>query len=146
MKVQCYFHQRWKQRDNVDKAKPPPTFSCCCRNLKSKKTMMWSIQTYVLPTLNRKVNCLLISFNAIVAAYIHYCSVRYSFMARIKLGKNPPTVMQINPPIVLTFTRQRWSSTNLQSITCLARVNIKYNSSHGFAVFIHLATINYFYY
>ncbi len=28
-----------KQRHNVIKAKPPPTFSCCCRNLKSKKTM-----------------------------------------------------------------------------------------------------------
>ncbi len=31
--------------------------------------------------------------------------------------------------------------TYLQSITCLARVNIKYNSSHGFAVFIHLAIL-----
>jgi hypothetical protein len=28
-----------KQRDNVNKAKPLPTFSCYCRNLKSKKTM-----------------------------------------------------------------------------------------------------------
>ncbi len=27
-----------KQRDNVNKAKPPPSFSCCCRNLKSEKT------------------------------------------------------------------------------------------------------------
>jgi hypothetical protein len=27
-----------KQKDNVNKAKPSPTFSCCCRNLKSKKT------------------------------------------------------------------------------------------------------------
>jgi hypothetical protein len=25
-----------EQRDNVNKAKPPPTFSCFCRNLKSK--------------------------------------------------------------------------------------------------------------
>jgi hypothetical protein len=32
----------------------------------------------------------------------------------------------------------------LQSTTCLARVNIRYNSSHGFAVFIHLATVSYF--
>jgi hypothetical protein len=31
----------------------------------------------------------------------------------------------------------------LQSITCLAGVNIKYNSAHGFAVFIHLATRSY---
>jgi hypothetical protein len=28
-----------KQRDNVDKAKPPSTFSCFCRNFKSKETM-----------------------------------------------------------------------------------------------------------
>ncbi len=30
-----------KQRDNVNKAKPPCTctFSCCCRNLKFKKTI-----------------------------------------------------------------------------------------------------------
>ncbi len=28
-----------KQRDNVNKAKPPPTFSCWCRNLKSRKTV-----------------------------------------------------------------------------------------------------------
>jgi hypothetical protein len=28
-----------KQRDKINKAKPPPTFSCCCRNLESKKTM-----------------------------------------------------------------------------------------------------------
>ncbi len=25
-----------KQRDNVNRAKPPHTFSCCCRNFKSK--------------------------------------------------------------------------------------------------------------
>ncbi len=28
-----------KQRDHVNKANPPPTFSCWCRNLKSKKTI-----------------------------------------------------------------------------------------------------------
>jgi hypothetical protein len=50
--------------------------------------------------------------------------------------------MQINPPIALAFTRQRCL---LQSRTCLARVNIKYNSSHGFAVLVHLATIRYIY-
>ncbi len=63
-------------------------------------------------------------------------------MARIKLCKNPPTVMQINPPIVLAFRRQRCL---LQFRTCLARVNNKYNSSHGFAVLIHLATMRYIY-
>ena len=28
-----------KKRDYVNKAMSPPTFSCCCRNLKSKKTI-----------------------------------------------------------------------------------------------------------
>ncbi len=28
-----------KQRDNVNKTKPPPTFRSWCRNLKSKKTI-----------------------------------------------------------------------------------------------------------
>jgi hypothetical protein len=28
-----------KQRDNINEAMPPPTFSGCCRNLKSKKTI-----------------------------------------------------------------------------------------------------------
>ncbi len=28
-----------KQRDNVNNAKPPSSFCCWCRNLKSKKTM-----------------------------------------------------------------------------------------------------------
>ncbi len=28
-----------KQRDNVNNVKPPPSFCCWCRNLKSKKTM-----------------------------------------------------------------------------------------------------------
>jgi hypothetical protein len=61
-----------------------------------------------------------------VAAYFDYCSVRYSFMARIKLCKNPPTVLQINPPIVLTFTRQRCSGTtfSLSLALLLSRSNI----------------------
>ncbi len=35
----------------------------------------------------------------IVAAYIYYCTVRYSSMARIELCKNPQKAMQINQRI-----------------------------------------------
>jgi hypothetical protein len=50
--------------------------------------------------------------------------------------------MQENPPSCFTNSAPKVEQyyLYLQSITCLARVNIKYNSSHGFAVFIHLAT------
>ncbi len=44
---------------------------------------------------------------------------------------------QINPPIVLTFTRQGWNSTTFHLPSSCAH---QIHSSHGFAVFIHLAT------
>ncbi len=47
--------------------------------------------------------------------------------------------MQIYPPVVFTFTRQRWSSNTFSlSLTYLTRVNIKYNSSYDFAAYYYI--------
>ncbi len=64
--------------------------------------------------------------NCSVAAYIYYCTVRSSIMARIKLK---------NPQGEANKSANRWGNLRakggvvptLQSLTCLARVNIKYN-------------------
>jgi hypothetical protein len=44
--------------------------------------------------------------------------------------------MQINPPIVLTFTRQRWSRYHLQSYTSLVCVQIMYILTHTTSLLI----------
>jgi hypothetical protein len=50
--------------------------------------------------------------------------------------------MQANPPVVFTFTHQKWSSTTFSFLTCLTRVNIKYNFSHVFTAYYYISTVS----
>jgi hypothetical protein len=75
-----------------------------------------------------------------VAAYIYYCTVRYSIMARIKLCKNPPRRC-IKAPIVLSFTRLRWSSTTFSPDLALLVCGSNLLPLHDFAAYFLLSTV-----
>ncbi len=51
-----------------------------------------------------------------------------------------PQWIQINPPVVFTLLRQRWSSTIFSLLLALTYEH-QIHSSHSFAAFIYLATV-----